>query len=328
VAVRNANANPPSPAARTIAPFCKGGWAAAARCAAKAIRLGPVAQLARQRAALAAAQATFIPHSVEDNRQRKALATTQTAPIAHSAEEGRLHEALVTTQAAPIAYSAEEGRLHEALVTTQAAPIAPFAKGGRQRAALAGGFAVRRHLDVQFLRLSGIVAFVALLAACGAPAPPQTPTPQTAPSAAAAPPAPAAAPVDDRLTAAVATCNAQAQMIYAQVAGRLRGRSLDEQMQRYAAQLGPQSQELLAIRAQLERLYAAPVHQLPDLGYAVAGQCLGAAIDFDSGHARECFRLHQHPLWQRLYADEPPPTGETLRSADQAQLRCLRQTAP
>lgn len=218
----------------------------------------------------------------------------------------------------------------------------PLQKGAITRAAGDGGFAVREefaaraagdgtsavreHPTPHGLRLSAVAALLALLAACSAPAPPpQTAAPQAGSPAPVATP-PAAAPANDAVAAAVGACNAQAQMIYAQVGGRLRGRSVEQQMEGYAAQLGPQSPQLAGIRAQLDKLYAAPENALPELGAAVAAECLAAtpALGIDAARALACYRQHQHPLQQRLYVDETPPGGEAARSADQAQLRCLR----
>jgi hypothetical protein len=184
-----------------------------------------------------------------------------------------------------------------------------------------------------------MLVFVALamfaFAACRQP---ETPDADATPNATTSAPttaAPKTVAVDDadwsRSDAwrAIAPCRAQASMIYGQVGGRLRGRTLEQQMQGYATRddLGPdKAGALLRIRKQLEKIYAAPEELLHNLGSNVAAECIAATpqAGADRERAFTCFLQHQDPLMQQSYVNETSPSGDIANAADHAFYRCLR----
>ena len=192
--------------------------------------------------------------------------------------------------------------------------------------------------------------FCALLAAASLCAcAPDTPTTQSdpahAPSASPAPnaataPSPATTPGEDphawmrsSLWRAAMPCLAQAQMIYDQVGGRLRGRTIEQQMDDYAARddLGPDKTAMLVkIRAQIEKLYAAPENVAVTLGAGVAAECLSASAQagVDNARAHHCFQRYLNPVMQRAYVDTTPPADSLVREANHQFYLCLRGDAP
>lgn len=126
-----------------------------------------------------------------------------------------------------------------------------------------------------------------------------------------------------------APCRAQAQMLYEQIGARLRGMSLEDQMQAYAERddLGPGSTAMLPqIRAQLERLYAAEPAQLEQLPPAVAAECLALQppVNVSRDRALACHLQHAHPTYRALYTSAAPPPADQSRTADHQLHRCLR----
>lgn len=194
-------------------------------------------------------------------------------------------------------------------------------------------------------RAAFVLAFaVAGLTACTPdappPQPPATAAPATTQPASTQTPAAAAATTEDpdawmrsELWRATQPCLAQAQMIYDQVGGRLRGRTIEEQMDDYAARddLGPDKVAMLVkIRAQLEKLYAAPENVATTLGAGVAAECLGASAQagVDKIRAHQCFQQYINPVMQRAYVDAAPPQAELAKEANHRFYLCLQGETP
>lgn len=123
-----------------------------------------------------------------------------------------------------------------------------------------------------------------------------------------------------------APCRAQAQMLYEQIGARLRGQSIEEQMQIYAGRGDGSAAMLPQIRAQLERLYAAEPAQLESLPSAVAAECLALQppVAVSRERALDCHQRHAHPVFRTYYSAAAPPSADQAGTADHQLHRCLR----
>lgn len=123
-------------------------------------------------------------------------------------------------------------------------------------------------------------------------------------------------------------------MIYDQVGARLRGKTIEQQMDDYAARddLGPDKTAMLVkIRAQLEKLYAAPENVATTLGAGVAAECLSVSpqTGVDQARAHDCFQRSLNPVMQRAYTgDPPPPDSDLVRESNHRFYLCLSGEMP
>lgn len=125
-------------------------------------------------------------------------------------------------------------------------------------------------------------------------------------------------------------CRSKAQLVYTHAGLRMRGKRWEDQTREFRARpdietLDPATKA--AFEALLERVYATPVAQLPDMGTRIAADCLASApqVGVDRERALRCYRRYQEEYTQHLYRDRKPRRSNTESAdLDFKFRRCLR----